>query len=99
MNVDDTARQIYDLDEFTKSNVKNNAELFVECGGENRLGITCGHEVSLVNALIQDLKTELYQTNVEFWQLGGEPMYDKLGREIVWVDPYDNFGYLSLIHI
>ena len=96
MNVDDTARQIYDLDEFTKSNVKNNAELFVECGGENRLGITCGHEVSLVNALIQDLKTELYQTNVEFWQLGGEPMYDKLGREIVWVDPYDNFGYWCL---
>ncbi len=55
MNVDDTARQIYDLDEFTKSNVKNNAELFVECGGENRLGITFGHAVYLVNALIEDL--------------------------------------------
>ena len=53
----------YDLDEFTKSNAKsnakNNAELFVECGGENRLGLTCRHEVLLVNVLIQDLKTEL----------------------------------------
>ena len=67
---------IYDLEKFTKSNAKNNAELFVECGGENRLGLTCRHEVLLVNSLIQDLKTELSQANVEFWQLGGEPMYD-----------------------
>ena len=86
----------YDLEKFTKSNAKNNAELFVECGGENRLGLTCRHEVLLVNALIQDLKTELSQANVEFWQLGGEPMYDTLDREVVWVDPNDNFEYWCL---
>jgi len=90
----------YDLDEFTKSNAKsnakNNAELFVECGGENRLGLTCRHEVLLVNVLIQDLKTELSRTNVEFWQLGGTPMYDTFDREVVWVDPNDNFEYWCL---
>ena len=90
---DEKQRHSYNLDDFAKSNAKQNAELFIECGGESTLSLTCRHEIVLVDELIQDLKTELSQANVEFWQLGGEPMYDTLDREVVWVDPNDNFEY------
>ena len=96
MDTDDTVRQIYNLDELTNYRDTDDEKLFAECGRSTGLGLTCRHEVYLVDALIQDLKTERAQANVESWQHGGEPIYDTLGREVVWVDPSDSFGYWCL---